>query len=71
MFKVMVINNSGAGVPKYEDVDEGTTLSSLLEREGGNRDSFTIRVNNQSVAFDHVLKEGDRVVMTPNNIEGA
>ena len=34
-------------------------------------DDVLIRVNRQPVPKDHVLREGDRVTMTPVKIEGA
>ncbi len=39
--------------------------------QGRKPDDFLIRVNRQQVPRESVLKEGDRVTITPTKIEGA
>ena len=71
--KVLVIDNNGGGFADYLDVDDGTTVKQLFEKQvpSAKPDSYLIRVNRQSVAQDQVLCEGDRISITPTKIEGA
>ena len=71
--KVLVINNNGGGFADYLEVDDGTTVKQLFEKQvpSAKPDSYLIRVNRQPVAQDQVLCEGDRVSITPTKIEGA
>ena len=71
--KVLVINNDGSGFADYLDVDDGTTVKQLFDKQvpSAKPDSYLIRVNRQSVAQDQVLCEGDRISITPTKIEGA
>lgn len=71
--KILLINNDGAGFADYIDVQHGTTVRELFEREIHNAkpDNYLIRVNRQPVPRDQVLTEGDRVSITPTKIEGA
>ena len=71
--KVLVIDNNGGGFADYLDVDDGTTVKQLFEKQvpSAKPDSYLIRVNHQPVAPDQVLCEGDRVSITPTKIEGA
>jgi sulfur carrier protein ThiS len=39
--------------------------------QGSKPDDFLIRVNRQPVPREYILKEGDRVTITPTKIEGA
>jgi sulfur carrier protein ThiS len=39
--------------------------------QGSKPDDFLIRVNRQPVPREYVLKEGDRVTITPTKIDGA
>ncbi|MCH7686105.1 MAG: molybdopterin converting factor [Planctomycetes bacterium] len=71
--KVLVINNDGSGFADYLDVDEGTTVQRLFEKQvpSAKPQNYLIRVNRQPVAPDQVLCEGDRISITPTKIEGA
>jgi sulfur carrier protein ThiS len=71
--KILLINHNGAGWADHVEIDEGTTVRTLFQREvnSGRPEDYLIRVNGQPVASDHVLVEGDRVSITPMKIEGA
>ncbi|MEZ6096892.1 MAG: molybdopterin converting factor [Pirellulaceae bacterium] len=70
--KILYINNDGAGFADYIEVDAAMTVSQFFQsRNKGNPADFLIRVNRQPVASDYVLKDGDRVSITPTKIEGA
>ena len=70
----MFINNAGGGLAGNKEVEEGTTVSQLFDKEvGGGKgtDNYTIKVNRDLTTGDYVLKEGDRVSVTPNKVDGA
>ena len=71
--KVLAINNDGGGFADYLDVAEGTTVLQLFEKLTGstNPRHYLIRVNRQPCPASQVLREGDRVSVTPTKIEGA
>ena len=72
--RILLINNDGAGFADYTDVQHGTTVNELFEREMGPQakaDNYLIRVNRQPAARDQVLVEGNRVSITPNKIQVA
>ena len=71
--KVLFVNNDGGGFADYVEAAEGTTVEKFFNDQLSNRKSenYLIRVNRQPVARDYVLKDGDRVTMTPTKIEGA
>jgi sulfur carrier protein ThiS len=71
--RILFINNDGGGFADRIDVDEGTTVAALFEERMPDRDAadFLIRVNHQSVSADQVLREGDRVTISPIKIMGA
>jgi len=71
--KILFINNDGGGFADYVEVAEGTTVGQFFLEKMPNRsaDEILIRVNRQPVPKDHVLRDGDRVTMTPVKIEGA
>ena len=70
--KILLVNNEGAGFADFKNVEDGITVGQLFAQEvGKNADSFMIRVNREQVSGGTVLKEGDRVTITPTNIEGA
>jgi len=71
--RILFINNEGGGFADYVSVDEGITVEKFFKKQLPERDShdFLIRVNRQPVARDQVLREGDRVTMTPTKIDGA
>ena len=71
--RILVINNDGGGFADYVDIDEGTTVQRLFEKQikSAIPENYLIRVNRQPVPADQVLQEGDRVSFTPTKIEGA
>ena len=71
--RLLYINNLGGGFADYVDVTEGTTAVQFFKdkMQGSKPDDFLIRVNRQPVPREYVLKEGDRVTITPTKIEGA
>lgn len=71
--RVLVINNDGGGFADYVDVAEGTTAAQLFEQQVGSTEpnSYLIRVNRQPCPAHQVLREGDRISITPTKIEGA
>ena len=71
--KILVINNDGGGFADYVDVADGTTVSQLFDRQIGGRKpgDYLIRVNRQPCPAHLVLREGDRISITPTKIEGA
>ena len=70
--KILVINNDGGGFADYVDVADGTTVAQLFERQIGSTkpSHYLIRVNRQPCPADQVLREGDRISITPTKIEG-
>jgi len=73
MARILFINNDGGGYADYLDVEDGTTVESFFQEQLPDRKAgdFLIRVTRQPVARDYVLKDGDRITMTPTKIEGA
>lgn len=71
--KVLLINNDGGGFADHIEVNEGTTVDQLFERQmhGAKSGDYLIRVNRQPVAADQVLQNGDRISITPVKVEGA
>ena len=71
--KVLLINNDGGGFANFVDVAEGTTVTQLFEQKIGTKDpaDYLIRVNRQPCSEDQVLREDDRISITPTQIEGA
>lgn len=71
--RVLYINNDGAGFADYVNVDDDMTVDQFFDQEmpGRKPTDYLIRVNRQPVPRDYVLKEGDRVTITPTKIEGA
>ncbi len=71
--RVLYINNDGGGFADYVDVSPSTTVEQFFTEKmpGRKPDDFLIRVNRQPVPRDHVLRENDRVTITPTKIDGA
>jgi hypothetical protein len=70
---ILFINNDGGGFADYIAVAEASTVQQLFEQRlpHSKPSDYLIRVNRQPAARDQLLKEGDRVTMTPTKIEGA
>jgi len=71
--QVLYINNDGGGFADYVEVPEGTTVEQFFQKElpGRPPEDYLIRVNRQPVSREQVLKDGDRITMTPTKIQGA
>ena len=71
--RLLWINNDGGGFADYVDVAPNTTVEKFLNEKlpESNAEDYLIRVNRQPVPRDYVLREGDRVTMTPTKIDGA
>jgi sulfur carrier protein ThiS len=71
--RIMYINNNGGGFADFINVEEGTSIAKLFEQKMPHEEAsnYLIRVNRQPVPKDYVLKENDRVTVTPTKIEGA
>ena len=71
--KLFFINNDGGGFADTIDVPDGSTIGELFEKRipHGKAADYLIRVNRQPVSVEQVLREGDRVSVTPTKIEGA
>jgi sulfur carrier protein ThiS len=71
--KILYLNNDGGGYADHVEIAEGTTVQSLFAQRipHGRPEDYLIRVNRQPAAADQVLREGDRVSLTPTKIEGA
>lgn len=71
--QILFINNDGGGFADYIQVAEGTTVEQFFQEQLSTRKSedYLIRVNRQPVAKDYLLRDGDRVTITPTKIEGA
>ncbi|HRX85682.1 MAG TPA: molybdopterin converting factor [Phycisphaerae bacterium] len=71
--RILYINNDGGGFADYIDLPEGTSVQRLFDQHirHGKPEDYLIRVNRQPVTCDQVLREGDRVTITPTKIEGA
>ena len=76
MIKVTLITNSGSGAPVEIPVVGGTLLKDFLNVSfEGNSNDFKIRVRtdgeSRDEGMDYVLKDNDRISLSPNKIEGA
>src|SRR5579862_3650063 len=71
--KILYINNDGGGFADHIEVATDTTVAALFEQRlpACKPQDYLIRVNRQPASSDQVLREGDRVSMTPVKIEGA
>jgi sulfur carrier protein ThiS len=72
--KIFFINNDGGGFADHMEIEGGTTVEQLFERELGRHakpEDYLIRVNRQPSSRDQALQEGDRVSVTPSKIQVA
>jgi sulfur carrier protein ThiS len=71
--KVLFINCDGGGFADHVEIAEGTPVKQFFEErmEGAKPHNYLIRVNRMPVAPDQVLRDGDRISITPVKIEGA
>jgi sulfur carrier protein ThiS len=71
--RVLFINNDGGGFADHIDIPVVTTVEQLFRSKikGGCSGDYLIRVNRQPVPADQILRDGDRVTITPTKVEGA
>ena len=71
--RILFIDNDGGGFADFISVDDGITVEQFFKdkMQGRKPNDYLIRVNRQPVPRDYVLKDGDRVTITPTKIEGA
>lgn len=71
--RILFVNNDGGGYADYVNVDENTTVEKFFKQKLPNENAadYLIRVNRQPTPRDYVLKDGDRITITPTKIEGA
>jgi len=71
--RILFVNNLGGGFADFINVEEGTSIEKLFKQKMSceNSEDYLIRVNRQPVPKDYILKENDRVTITPTKIEGA
>ena len=71
--QVLFINNDGGGFADHVNVGDNTTVAQFFADKlpGRSSEDYLIRVNRQPVPREYVLKDGDRVTITPTKIEGA
>ena len=71
--RILYINNDGSGYADYINIAENTTIDQFfaIKMQGQQESDYLIRVNRQPVPRDYILRDGDRVTITPRKIEGA
>jgi len=71
--KILFINNDGGGFADHVEVADGVSVGAFFAEKMPERapEDFLIRVNRLPAAADQVLKEGDRISITPTKIDGA
>ena len=70
--RILFLNNDGGGFADHIEIADDTTVEELfLDQVGGEASDYLIRVNRQPCPSDQILKEGDRISITPTKIEGA
>lgn len=71
--KIFYVNNSGGGYANTVEVEDGMTIKNFFTRQLPDADParYAVRVNRNPVDPDHVLRDGDRVTITPAKIAGA
>ena len=69
---VTLISNSGPGISQTFRVTAGTPLSQFLaEHEVIPGEHAVVWVNRRTATSDYVLRDGDRIVVSPRGIRGA
>ncbi len=71
--RLMYVNNLGGGFADHIEVPEDQTVERFFNERmpDESAENFLIRVNRMPVGRDQVLKDGDRITITPTKIEGA
>lgn len=71
--QVKFINNAGNGWSEDVQIDIGTTVEQFFKSQMGEHAktfNYIIRVNREAVGPNDVLKDGDRVTISPMKVEG-
>lgn len=77
MINVTLVTNDGSGMPRTIPVRDGATVEDLLSVAfEGNLEDFTIQVRprdgvSRAGDLSDELRDGDRVVLAPEKVEGA
>ena len=73
MVKVLFVNNLGGGFADYVEVARNTTVEKFLDQKmpGCRAEDYLIRVNRLPAARNEILRDGDRITVTPLKIDGA
>lgn len=71
--RIQVVSGHGDGSVKLVDVAEGTTIAELFAGQfpGADISLHLVRVNRLQASVEQVLGDGDRLTVTPLNIQGA
>ena len=71
--QIKYVNNNGGGFAERTILADGTTLKQfvVLKVQDETPGEFKIRVNGQVETGDYILKDGDRVSVTPDKLGGA
>lgn len=71
--EVLFICNDGGGFAAKTTVPEGTNVATFIAEKMPHAapQDFLIRVNRAETTADQILKDGDRLSVTPVKIEGA
>ena len=71
--KVFYVNNAGGGYAETLNVEDGMAISAFFRRQLPNADAkaYAVRVNRNPVESDYIIRDGDRVTITPAKISGA
>ena len=71
--KIQVVSAQGNGQVKFVDVAQPLTVAELFASQFPAEDIllYLVRVNRHSATPEQVLRDGDRVTITPLGIEGA
>jgi hypothetical protein len=71
--RVQLITSEGQGRADQVEVADGTTVSAIFTAHlpGTDWSDYLVRVNRMPAATEQVLRDGDRMTITPLRIEGA
>ena len=71
--RVLLITSEGQGRAEQVEVADGTTVAAIVTAHlpGAVWSDYLLRVNRMPARTEQVLRDGDRLTITPLNIEGA
>lgn len=75
VIKVILVTNSGDGMPKSLEVRDGVSLEDFLEVNfDGDLDDFTISIRRDGSSFEPDMSEhlydSDRICLAPSRVKG-